>query len=197
MQPFCTRLAAATLLLLAVGCSGDNRNGGSRSEARAAFAVVQAAHSDLITARAVLGRCEAAGSPGGTDTGALQQARSAYDAAYQREQKVLAAFLTVALNERPSEAETREALGFYADAAVDNARIILERSGDAHRALETLETAAHPFRTLGIPLPTDLAATIEEARRVQSSPPTATPTPSPHPPAQSRRRPSRGGRARR
>lgn len=187
-------LALVTVLALALACGNGARGIARRPAPSAEFAAVKAARSELLAARDALERSQAEARSVGADTDALRLARSAYDAAHAREQKALAAFLTVALNERPSDPETREALGFYADAAVANARFILELAGDPRRALETLESAERPYRVLGLPVPDDLAATIQQARRLQASPPAATPTPRPPKPVPPGRR-ARGKRA--
>jgi len=170
-------LAVASVLVLAFGCGGQPRGTGHGSQAIAEFARVRAARADFVAAREALDRVQAEAWEGSADAEAVRRAQSAFNAAYTRDQKVLATFLTVALNERPGEPETREALGLYADAAVANARIILDRGGEARRAVEVLEDADRLLRALNLPVPNDLAATLVEARRAQGSPPTATPTP--------------------
>jgi hypothetical protein len=170
-------LAVASVLVLTLGCGGQTRGTGHGSQAIAEFARVRAARAEFVAAREALDRVQAEAREGSADAEAIRRAQSAFNAAYTREQKVLAAFLTVALNDRPRTPETREALGLYADAAVANARILLDRGGDARRAAEVLEDAGRLFRTLNLPVPNDLAATLVEARRAQGSPPTATPTP--------------------
>jgi hypothetical protein len=168
-------LAVASVLVLALGCGRQTRRTGYGSQAIAGFARVKAARAEGVAAREALDRIRAEAREGRAD--AVRRAQSAFNAAYTREQKVLAAFLTVVLNEAPGTPETREALGLYADAAVANARILLDRGGEARRAVEVLEGADRLFRALNLPVPSDLAATLVEARRAQGSPPTATPTP--------------------
>ena len=170
------RLAAAALLVLAFGCGGQSPGTSRQAQPSAEFAKVKTAHAEFVAARGTLERAQAEARAGGVDSNVLRQARFRFDSAYARYQKALAAFLSVALNERPANPETREALGLYADAAVANARILLDRGADRRRALEVLEGAERPFRALGLPVPTELATTLEEARRAQGSPPTATPT---------------------
>jgi hypothetical protein len=165
------------LVLLAVTLACGDRPSARGQAAESEFAAVKAAHSEFLAARAALSGVQDEARTGAAGTDALSRAQSAYDAAYAKDQKLLAAFLTVALNERPSDPQTREALGLYADTAVANARLILDRSGDGRRALQTLETAERPYRALGLTLPQDLEAAFQEARRVQANPPTATPTP--------------------
>lgn len=170
-------LAVASVLVLAFGCGGQTRGTGHRSQAIAEFARVRAARAEFVAGREALDRVQAEAREGSADAEAVRRAQSAFNAAYTRDQKVLAAFLTVALNERPGTPETCEALGLYAGAAVANARIRLDRGGDARRAVEVLEDADRLFRALNLPVPNDLATTLVEARRAQGSPPTATPTP--------------------
>jgi hypothetical protein len=170
-------LAVASMLVLALGCGGQTHGTGHGSQASAGFASVRAARAELLAAREALGRVEAEARDGRADALALRSGRSAFDAAYARDQHVLATFLTVALNERPGAPETREALGFYADAAVANARILLDRGGEARRAVEVLEDTDRLFRALNLPIPNDLGEALVGARRAQATPPTATPTP--------------------
>ena len=163
------RIAAAVVLVLALGC-GDRPRAVTSSE----FARVQAARAEFAAARATLDSTRA--ETQGGDADAVRRARSEFGAAYERYQKILAGFLTVAVNESPASPETVEALGLYADAAVSNARILLDRGGDANRAVTTLEDAERLFRALDVPAPHDLATTLKRARRVQASPPAPTPT---------------------
>jgi hypothetical protein len=137
---------------------------------------VQDARAELAAASKALDRARAEARVGRTDAGAVRRAQSEFGTAYAKYQKVLAGFLTVGLNERPASPETLEALGLYADAAVSHARILLDRAGDANRAIVTLEGAERLFRAVGVPVPNDLAATLERARRIQASPPSASPT---------------------
>ena len=189
-------LAVASVLVLAFGCGGQTRGTGHSSQAIAEFARVRAARAEFVAVREALDRVRVEAREGSANAEAVRRAQSAFNAAYTRDQKVLAAFLTVALNERPTSPETLEALGFYADGAVSNARLLLDRGGDASRAIEILEGAERPFRALGVPLPHDLAVTLVEARRAQGSPPTATPTPPREPAslARPRRRTARSHR---
>jgi hypothetical protein len=197
MGPNASCLAAAALLVLAFGCGDQARGTGQRAQPSTEFARVQVARAELAAARETLDRAQAGPRGASADADALRRAQSAYGAAYERYQKVLAAYLTVALNERPANPETLEALGLYADAAVSNARVLLDRGGDASRALEVLEGAERPFRAMGVPVPRDLAATLELARRVQANPPTATPAPRPRDAAAASRRQRRPARSRR
>ena len=195
MGPTASRLAAAALLVLAFGCGGQSPGTARQGQPSAEFARVRVARAEFVSAREVLDHAQAEAAGGSADADALRRARSAFDATYERYQKVLAAFLTVALNERPANPETLEALGLYADAAVSNARVLLDRGGDASRALEVLEGAERPFRALGLAVPHDLAAMLELARRVQASPPTASPAPRPRDAAAVSRRKGRPARS--
>ena len=170
-------LTVGSALALAFACGGQTRGTGYGSQANAELARVRAARAEFVAARQALDRVQAEAREGSVDAEAIRRAQSAFDAAYTRDQKVLAVFLTVALNQRPRAPETREALGLYADAAVANARILLDRGGQARRAAEVLEDADRLFRALNLPVPNDLAAALAEARRAQASSPTATPTP--------------------
>lgn len=170
-------LAVASFLVLACGCGGQTPGAGQGPQENAEFGRVRAARAEFVAAREALDRVQAEAKAGSADAETVRRAQSAFNQAYVRDQKVLAAFLTVALNEGSSKPETREALGFYADAAVTNARILLDRGGDAGRAVGLLEGAERLFRALNLPVPGDLATTLLEARRVQGSPPAATPTP--------------------
>jgi hypothetical protein len=163
------RIAAAVVLVFALGC-GDRPRAVTSSE----FARVQAARAEFAAAREALDRTRAEAQGGQAD--AVRRARSEFSAAYEKYQRVLAGFLTVAVNESPATPETVEALGLYADAAVSNARILLDRGGDADRAVATLEDTERLFRALDVPVPHDLSTTLERARRAQASPPAATPT---------------------
>jgi hypothetical protein len=167
---------AALLALLAGALACGDRPSARGQAADSDFALVKAARSDFLAASEVLSRARVEGRSGSVGADALSRAQAAYDAAYAKDQKILAAFLTVALNERPFDPQTLEALGFYADAAAANARVILARSGDGQRALQSLEGAERPYRALSLPLPQDLEAAIQEARRARVNPPTPVPT---------------------
>ncbi len=180
-------LAVASVLALAFGCGGQTPGTGHGSHENVDFARVRAAGAELVAAREALVRVQAEAQAGSADAEAVRRAQVAFNQAYITDQKALAAFLTVALNERPLRPEAREALGLYADAAVANARILLDRGGDVGRAVGLLEGAERLFRALNLPVPGDLAATLLEARRVQGSPPTATPTPPREAPSGARR----------
>jgi hypothetical protein len=158
---------------LTFACSGPRPGDGRTQEFKAQFARVRSARAELVAARKALDR---AGSGGAApDAGALRRAQAAFEAAYTRDQKLLAAFLNVALNERPSSPQTREALTLYTEGAVENARYFLDWAGDGRRAVEVLEAAERCYPMLGLPIPADLSTTLAQARRFQATPPTPSP----------------------
>lgn len=177
------------MLVLAAACGGRPEPASARFDAAAEFAKVAAVHAQFASARDRLERAQAPGPSGSPGGAALaREAAAAYDAAFARDQLVLAAFLNQALNLAPDRPETREALGLYADAAIANARHLLDRGGDARQALEPLIAAERAYNTLGAPVPARLAAAVTEARRPPT--PTATPTataPAPRPRRRHRR----------
>jgi hypothetical protein len=183
------RAGGGVLLVLATACGGRPEPASGRFDAAAEFAKVTAAHAQFAAARDRLERAQAPGPPGTSGGTALsREAAAAYDAAFTRDQLALAAFLNQALNVAPDRPETREALGWYADAAVANARYLLDRGGDARQALEPLTAAARAYGALGLPVPARLAAAEQEARRPPA--PAATPTtaaPAPRPRRRRRR----------
>jgi hypothetical protein len=151
------------MLLLAVCCAARRQVAEPSGAARFRLADVIAAHGEFVAAENALAGIEARG--GGADPRALRAARARFDAAYEHDQKVLAVFLTLAVNERPNAHETREALRLYEQRAVANARWLLDHGGDPARALHVLESAERPFRALGVALPPELAAALADARR--------------------------------
>lgn len=170
------------MLVLAAACGGRPEPAPVRFDAAAEFAKVAAVHARFASARDRLERAQSqapgpSGSPG--DAALVREAAAAYDAAFARDQLVLAAFLNQALNLAPKRPETREALALYADAAVANARFLLDRGGDARQALEPLTAAERAYNALGVPVPARLTAAAAEARRPPT--PAATPTPGPRP----------------
>jgi hypothetical protein len=179
------------MLVLAAACGGRPEPASARFDAAAEFAKVKAAHAQFASARDRLERAQSqassrSGSPG--EVALVREAAAAYDTAFARDQLVLAAFLNQALNLAPERPETREALALYAEAAVANARFLLDRGGDARQALEPLTAAERAYNTLGAPVPARLAAAVAEARRPPA--PTATPTataPAPRPRRRHRR----------
>jgi hypothetical protein len=171
-----SRLAVVGSVVLALACGGPVPRTRAAGEASEAFAKVKAAHTQSVAARQVLDRAEAGAGHAPVNDDALWRARSAFDAAYATEQRTLAVFLTVALNEWPNAEETHEALSLYAESAVDNARILAQRGGDTGRAVEVLESAEHPFLALGLLPPRELTAALAEARRAGTGPPTPAPS---------------------
>lgn len=160
-------LGTAGTLLLAVCCGADRRDAATGGGAISGFRRVKAAHEAFVTAGKALAEAEARG--GTADSDALRAARARFDTAYERDQKTLAVFLTVAVNEWPNARETREALALYATSAVANARLLLDRGGDPGHAVEMLEGAGYPFRVLGLPPPPELVTSLAEARRRQAN----------------------------
>ncbi len=174
------------MLVLAAACGSRPEPASARFDAAAEFAKVTAVHARFAAARDRLERAQAPGPSGPPGGDALvRDAAAGYDAAFTRDQLVLAAFLNQALNLAPERPETREALGLYADAAIANARFLLDRGGDARQALEPLTAAERAYNALGVPVPARLAAAAAEARRPPA--PAATPTRAPRPSRRHRR----------
>ena len=172
---------------LALACCGPQSGGRPGQDLAAQFASVRLARAELLAARATLERAQAGSGGAPPDAGALHRAQAAFEAAYAREQKLLAAFLNVALNEHPDRPETREALAMYTESAVENARYLLGPAGDGRRAVEVLEAAERCYRALGLPAPDALANTLAQARRFQAAPPAPSPAGEPRAKARSRR----------
>jgi hypothetical protein len=166
-------------LVFVLGCGAKPPNDGRTPEAQAGFARVKEARAELVAARQVLDRARAVTRGAVPDAGVLRQAQAAFEAAYTRDQKLLAAFLNVALNDSPDSPETRDALALYAQSAVENARFFLHQARDGHKAVQALEPAERCYLALGLPIPLDVATTLAEARGFQGSPPTPPPTAAP------------------
>ena len=163
------RLALTAAAALAVACGGRSEDSPSGFDVASEFARVASAADELATARHRLDSArtvppgpDAASRPAGAP---LREAQAAFDATYARTQKVLARFLTIALNEAPARPETRNALDLYAREAVSNGRYTLEHGGDRAAALKGLEDAERAYRVLGLVLPREAASTMEELRR--------------------------------
>jgi hypothetical protein len=167
-----SRLVLASPVVLALACGGPVPRTHEGIGAREGFAKVEAARAQFVAARQALERAEAEVGQRTANDAALWQARSAFDRAYATEQRTLAAFLTVALNEWPDAEETHKGLSLYAASAVDNARMLAERGGEAGRALEVLERAEQLFLASGLLPPHRLTAALAEARRPWASDPT-------------------------
>ena len=159
-------LLLASTLLLTIACGARGRSGAGDGGTAGALARLQAAHRDFAAAGAALADVEAQGA--GAAPSAVAAARARFDTAYEGEQKALAVFLTLAVNERPTARETREGLELYATRAVELARLLLGRGGDPARAVAVLEGAGQPFRALGLPPPAELVACLREARQRQA-----------------------------
>jgi hypothetical protein len=167
---------AACAVALAVSCSRGDRAAGASGAEPLAFTDVAAAHAAFLTAERHLAALEGRG--GAADAAALETARQRYDAAYQQDQRTLATYLTLAVNQRPEAEETREALRLYGESALANARRLLDGGGDPARAVRLLEAAERPFRAVGAALPAGWASVLADARRRQGAPPAA-PAPGP------------------
>lgn len=178
-------LAVAGTLVFA--CCGPQPGDGRTQEFKGQFARVRSARAELVAAREALDRARAGTRGAAPDAGALRKAQAAFEAAYTRDQKLLAAFLNVALNERSDSPQTREALALYTESAVENARYFLGRAGDGRRALEVLEAAERCYRALGLPIPADLATTLTQARRFRATQPAPSPKAASRPTPRSRR----------
>lgn len=126
---------------------------------------------ELRTARTSLAdarRGLAAAETGGDDAaarGRVVEARAVFERAYRRYQSLLAAFLENALTERPQAASTRDALSWYTDEAVVNARETLARGGDPARVESSLATVVRYHDLAGVPLPPALARVRTDARQ--------------------------------
>ncbi len=156
-------MIASGILLFVLSCGGDGAGAPPGGGTSASFARVQEAHEGFVAASAGLAEAEARSAS--EDPEVLRAARAGFDAAYRREQKVLALFLTFALNERPHSRETLEALALYAKSATANAGLLLRRGGDPARAVECLEGAERAFRALGLPPPPEVVRGLAEARQ--------------------------------
>ena len=159
----------AGAVLIATSCGGSSPAAKSNGTDRFDFAAVTAAHGEFLAARKELADLEAWG--GDVDAESLRSARARFDATYERDQKVLAVFLTLAVNERPDARETREGLRLFAESAVADARVLIDHGGDPARAVAVLERAEKPFRALGLVPPPAVVAGLEEARRRQARSP--------------------------
>jgi hypothetical protein len=162
-------LVIACAAVFALSCGRGRTDAPSVGTPRFDLADVTAAHGEFLAAKRALADIEARGAT--ADGAALRAARARFDAAYERDQKVLAVFLTLAVNQRPEASQTHDALRLYAESAVAAARVLIDRGGDAARAVAVLEGAERPFRALGLAVPPGLAAALEQARRQQAGRP--------------------------
>lgn len=174
-------LAAIVSAALVLACGGGSETAAPRFDVGAEYAKVIAARSRLTSASKELDRAQAgpSGAAPAADVRAtdLTEARTAFDTAYAQNQRVLARFLSMALNVAPERPETKEALDSFARDAVVNARYVLDRGADRTQILEALVRADRAYHVLGLGVPHDLAATLEEARRTPSVRPTRTEAP--------------------
>jgi hypothetical protein len=169
-------LAVAVVALL-VGCGGGKGSEKSTFNAAAELTKVKAVHATLTTAHDDLDKARTALSAFHAKTklnaseeaekaqleSRLKQAQSAFDAAYNDDQRALTDFLNVALNDMPNAPETREGLKLYSDEAVRNARDFIANSGDYGKALDLLHTAEGYFEAVSAPVPDDLKHEIDTA----------------------------------
>lgn len=125
---------------------------------------LRTARATLSEARTGLAAAEAGGSDAAAARGRVVEARASFERAYRRYQSLLAAFLENALTERPRAASTRDALSWYTDEAVINARESLARGGDPGKVESSLATVARYHDLVGVPLSTELARARADAR---------------------------------
>ncbi len=181
----------ASAAALAAACGRAPSESPSGFDVAAEFAKVTAARA---TAAAARGRLAATPVPGGGD------AHAEFDAAYARSQRLLARFLTVALNEAPGRPETKAALDLYAGDAVANANYAFEHDGNRTAALADLARARRAYEALGVAAPPAVAAAIDRLGREPRPTPTVSPAPAPGAgarPSRRHRRPAPGGAGRR
>lgn len=137
---------------------------------------LRTARASLADARSGLAAAEAGGDDAAA-RGRVVEARATFERAYRRYQSLLAAFLENALTERPRAASTRDALSWYTDEAVINARETLARGGDPARVESSLATVVRYHDLAGVPLPPALARVRADARREALSGTTPAPPP--------------------
>ncbi len=129
----------------------------------------------LADARSGLATAQASGDDAVNAPRRLVEARESFDQAYRRYQSLLAAFLENALTERPRVASTRDALSWYTDEAVVNARETLARGGEPRKVERSLANVARYHDLAGVPLPPRLLDARSAAR--QAARERAIPTP--------------------
>ncbi len=174
---------AVVILALAVvlGCGGSTKEKAPAANLAEEFAKVQQARSALDAARNTLAEVRAElealkAKPKLTADeterkavleSQLPEAQRAFDAAYEKDQDALSAFLTLVLNDEAlkSSPEARQALRLYADGAIANANNFMDVSGDYGRAIDILQTAASYYEFVEVPVPEDLQAALERARK--------------------------------
>jgi len=174
--------ALIAVAVLAFACAGRPGDSPSGFDIASEFAKVTSAQTALSTARERLDSART-GTPGlalgqGLAETRLKEAQADFDAAYARNQRVLARFLNVALNQAPGRPETKEALDFYARDAVSNGVYTLAHGGDRAAALKALADVERAYRALGLGVPREAASAIEDLRRS----PTPTPLAGANPP---------------
>jgi hypothetical protein len=125
---------------------------------------LRTARASLSDARSGLAAAEA-GADAAKSQPSVIEARASFERAYRRYQSLLAAFLENALTERPRAASTRDALSWYTDEAVINARETLARGGDPGRVESSLATVARYHDVAGVEPPLNLARARADARQ--------------------------------
>lgn len=177
-------VAVVTLALTVVlGCGGSTKEQEASADVAGEFGKVQQAHGALDAARSALtnlrAELDALKAKGNLTTeetarkgeleAQLPGAQRAFDAAYENDQNALSNFLNVALNDEAMKnaPQTREALRLYADGAIANANNFMEVSGEYSKAIDVLQTAASYFEFIEAPVPEDLQAALEHAKRLR------------------------------
>ena len=107
-----------------------------------------------------------------SDRAALLEAVAGLERLYRREQRLIAAFLTRALNQEPGRSETAAALDLYRDNAVDLATYRVRHGGDRHEVLGILQQVESYYRRLGLPVPADLAEMVTTLKAETTTRPT-------------------------
>jgi len=158
--------ALMAVALLALACASRSDDLPSGFDIVSEFAKVTSAEAELSTARERLDSAQT-GPPGsdvaqGSAEVRLKGAQAAFDAAYARNQRVLAGFLNVALNEAPDRSETKDALDLYARDAVSNGRYTAEHGGDRAAPLKALADVERAYRALGLGVPREVASEMED-----------------------------------
>jgi len=126
---------------------------------------LRTARASLSDARSGLAAAEAGCGAAAESQGRVIEARATFERAYRRYQSLLAAFLENALTERPRDASTRDALSWYTDDAVINARETLARGGDPGKVESSLATVARYHEVAGVEPPLKLARARADARQ--------------------------------
>jgi len=175
-------IAVVIVALTAVlGCGGSTKEKAPSVNVAEEFAKVQQARNALEAARSTLSQVrsdldalKAKPKLTAVETegraaleSQLAEAQRAFDAAYENDQAVLSAFLTLVLNDEALKGspQARQALRLYADGALANAANFMDVSGDYGKAIDILQTAASYYEFVEAPIPEDLQAALERARK--------------------------------